>query len=170
MGGQRAAIIAILVSLIALTGGCFSASGESSSPAEGYFIVTLSVSADSLLDNLHLLNREKHELIPADGVIFQASYVKAWEGDSVFDLLHREMRQSGIHMAFRNTPLLDSSYVEAINNIYEFDAGDLSGWMFQVNGIFPGLGASQHLLNPGDSIEWIYTLDLGRDIVGYEPW
>ncbi len=32
----------------------------------------------------------------------------------------------------------DSVYVEGINNIYEFSCGEQSGWMYEVNGVYPG--------------------------------
>ena len=135
--------------------------------ADGSFTVTLSVRADTILNNMHLLRREKHELVPADGVIFPITIVRAYEGESVFDVLWREMRNAGIHMSFRNTPILNSAYITAINNLYEFDVGNLSGWMYKVNGVFPGFGASQYILSPGDVIEWVYTCDLGRDVGGH---
>lgn len=160
-------LVLALSLLLILSSGCASAQGSEDMPDEQYgFAVVLSVRVDAILDNIHLLDREMHELVPPDGVIFPAADVIAWEGESVFDVLHREMLQAGIHMAFRNTPFYDSAYITAINNIYEFDAGALSGWMYRVNGIFPGVGSSQYLLSPGDVIEWMYTLDLGRDI-GY---
>ena len=135
--------------------------------ADGSFTVTLSVRADTILDNMHLLSREKHGLVPADGVIFPPTVVRAYEGESVFNVLQREMRRGGIHMAFRNTPIYNSAYVMAINNLYEFDVGRLSGWMYKVNGQFPNFGSSRYILSPGDVIEWVYTCDLGRDIGGY---
>ena len=165
-------IIAALLSLILLTVGC--AAPQASTPAvsasTGDFTVTLSVSAETLLDSLHMLDAEMHELVPEDGILFPATQVPAYEGESVFDLLQREMRQAGIHMAARSVPIYNSSYVEAIGNIYEFDAGGLSGWMFRVNGIFPGVGSSQHMLSPGDVVEWLYTIDLGRDIGATDAW
>ncbi|MCL2674600.1 MAG: DUF4430 domain-containing protein [Defluviitaleaceae bacterium] len=130
---------------------------------DGSFTVTLSVRADMILHNMHLLDREKHELVPSDGVIFPATQVTAYEGESVFNVLQREMRRNGIHMVSRWTPIFNSAYIEAINNIYEFDVGPLSGWMYSVNGWFPTFGASRYLLSPGDIIEWVYTVDLGRD-------
>jgi len=139
-----------------------------SAPAQaGYgesFYVTLSVRCDTLLDNMHLLDSEKHELVPEDGIIFPGTLIEVWDGDSIFDILQREMRSAGIHMAFRRTPGLDSAYVEAINNLYEFDAGPLSGWMFSLNGYFLGMGASSHILEPGDVVEWLFTLDMGWDL------
>jgi hypothetical protein len=128
------------------------------------FTVTLEVRVDTILQNMHLLHADSHELVPPDGVIFPRTQVKAYAGESVFDVLQREMRHNRIHMASRFTPMFDSAYVEAINNLYEFDVGPLSGWMYRVNGWFPNFGASGYFLSPGDEIEWLYTVDLGRDL------
>ncbi|MCL1807070.1 MAG: DUF4430 domain-containing protein [Oscillospiraceae bacterium] len=133
-------------------------------PSGGTFTVTLTVRCDTLLEQLDLLDKEKHELVPADGVIVPLTTVTAVEGDSVFDLLQREMKNAKIHMAFQNTPLYNSSYIKAIHNIYEYDAGVLSGWQFSVNGLFSGVGVSQVLVQPNDRIEFHYTCDLGRDL------
>jgi hypothetical protein len=114
--------------------------GQSSDSAD--FIVTLSVRADMILYNMSLLHRDKHELVPPDGIIFPPTEVTAYEGESVFDVLQREMRNHRIHMASRFTPMFNSAYVEAINNLYEFDVGPLSGWMYSVNGWFPNFGSS----------------------------
>ena len=133
-------------------------------PPETSFYVTLSVRVDTILHNMDLLDREKHELIPTNGVIFPATRIRVEQGESVFDVLQREMRRAGIHMSSRFTPAFNSAYVEAIHNIFEFDVGPLSGWMYRVNGIFPNFGSSQYILRPDDVIEWVYTVDLGRDV------
>ncbi|MCL2456536.1 MAG: DUF4430 domain-containing protein [Defluviitaleaceae bacterium] len=127
------------------------------------FSVTIAVNVESLCDNIHLLAREKHELVPADGIIFPATIVSARPGENVFDVLKREMRNAGIHMVTRQTLGFESAYVEAINNIFEFDAGALSGWKYRANGEFPSFGASAYILQPDDFIEWIFTVDLGRE-------
>lgn len=140
--------------------------GDPQIPDDGTFTVMLTVRADTILRNMHLLDRAKHSLVPPDGVIFPATQVTVTAGENVFDVLQREMRRAGIHMAARFTPIYDSAYVMAINNLFEFDLGPLSGWMYRVNGTFPGFGATQYILRPGDVIEWLYTVDLGRDIGG----
>jgi len=131
---------------------------------DGSFTVTLSVRVDTILHNMHLLHRDKHELVPADGIIFPATQVTAYEGESVFNVLQREMRRNRIHMSSRFTPIFNSAYVEAINNLFEHDVGPLSGWMYSVNGVFPNFGSSLYTLSPDDIIEWVYTVDLGRDV------
>jgi len=135
-------------------------------PEPSSFDVTLSVRVDTILRNMDLLDREKHELIPTNGVIFPTTRIRVEQGETVFDVLQREMRRAGIHMSSRFTPAFNSAYVEAIHNIFEFDVGPLSGWMYRVNGTFPNFGSSQYILRPDDVIEWVYTVDLGRDVGG----
>ncbi|MCM3629920.1 DUF4430 domain-containing protein [Paenibacillus glycanilyticus] len=129
--------------------------------------VTLSVSAATILNNLDSFNEDKREVLPKDGMIYKAQKVTFYEGESVFDVLLREMKKNKIHMEFEMTPIYNSNYIEGINNIYEFDCGELSGWMYKVNGWFPNYGASRYALKDGDIVEWVYTCDLGRDVGGY---
>lgn len=128
------------------------------------YTCTLSVTCETILDNLDKLDPEKIELLPEDGVIFPAQEVVFYEGEAVFDVLKREMKNSKIHMEFEDTPIYNSAYIEGINNLYEFDCGELSGWMYKVNGWFPNYGCSRYALEDGDCIEWVYTCDLGRDV------
>jgi hypothetical protein len=124
----------------------------------------LSVSCLTILNNMNKLNAEKIELVPTDGIIFKAQEVTFYEGESVFNVLQREMKKHKIHMEFENTPIYNSAYIEGIHNLYEFDCGELSGWMYKVNGWFPNYGSSRYQLKQGDVIEWVYTCDLGRDV------
>lgn len=128
---------------------------------------TLSVRCDTILNNIAALDPEKVELVPTDGAIFPAAKVEFYEGESVFNVLLREMKKNKIHMEFVNTPIYNSAYIEGINNLYEFDCGELSGWMYKVNGWFPNYGCSRYQLKEGDVVEWVYTCDLGRDVGGY---
>ncbi len=128
---------------------------------------TLSVCCDTILDNISWLDPEKIELVPEDGVIFPATQVTFYEGESVFNVLLREMKKAGIHMEYVNTPMYNSAYIEGINNLYEFDCGELSGWMYKVNNWFPNYGCSRYQLKNGDVVEWIYTCNLGVDVGGY---
>ena len=127
---------------------------------------TLSVRCDTILNNMNLLDKEKVSLVPEDGVIFAQKIVTFYEGESVFNVLLREMKRNKIHMEFVNTPIYNSAYIEGIGNLYEFDCGELSGWMYKVNGWFPNYGCSRYQLKAGDKIEWVYTCDLGADVGG----
>ncbi|OXM17613.1 hypothetical protein CGZ75_12410 [Paenibacillus herberti] len=125
---------------------------------------TLSVKADTILANKDQFDEDKLELLPKDGVIYSKQKVIFEKGESVFDVLLREMKKKKIHLEFSKSSIYGSNYIEGINNIYEFDGGELSGWMYKVNGVFPNYGSSSYKLKDGDTIEWIYTLDLGRDV------
>ncbi len=125
---------------------------------------TLSVSCETILNNKDKLNPDKKDIVPEDGVIFPATEVVFYEGESVFNVLLREMKKSKIHMEFVMTPLYNSNYIEGIANLYEFDCGELSGWIYKVNGWVPNYGCSRYSLKDGDVIEWVYTCDLGRDV------
>lgn len=127
---------------------------------------TLSVRCDTVLANLDLLAVGKEEILPSDGVILAETTVAFTEGESVFQLLEREMKAHQIPMEFVNPPLYQSAYIEGIANLYEFDCGELSGWMYRVNGWFPNYGCSRYRLKDGDKVEWVYTCDLGADVGG----
>lgn len=127
---------------------------------------TLSVRCDTILSNIGYLDEKKEGIVPADGVIFEQRTVTFYEGESVFNLLTREMKKNKIHLEFVNTPIYNSAYIEGIANLYEFDCGELSGWMYKVNGWFPNYGCSRYQLKEGDTVEWVYTCDLGKDVGG----
>ncbi len=124
----------------------------------------LSVRCDTILENIDWLDSEKVELVPEDGVIFKKQTVTFYEGESVFNILLREMKKNKIHMEFVNTPIYNSVYIEGINNLYEFDCGELSGWVYKVNEWFPNYGCSRYQLKQDDVVEWVYTCDLGIDV------
>ncbi len=131
------------------------------------YTATLSVRCDTILDNIDWLDPEKIELVPEDGLIFPATQVSFYEGESVLNVLQREMKKAKIHMEFENTPIYNSAYIEGINNLYEFDCGELSGWMYKVNDWFPNYGVSRYKLEQGDLVEFVYTCDFGRDVGGH---
>ncbi len=127
---------------------------------------TLSVRCDSLLNNMSLLSEGKREIVPADGIIFPETSVEFFEGESVFNVLVRELKKKKIHIEFVTTPMYNSAYIEGISNIYEFDCGDNSGWLYKVNGKSPGCGSSQYIIKDNDKIEWIYSVNFSSGAVG----
>ena len=128
---------------------------------------TLSVRCDTILDNIDWLDSEMNDLIPEEGIILAEQTVPFYEGESVFNLLVREMKRNKIHLEFVNTPIYNSAYIEGIANIYEFDCGELSGWIYKGNDWAPNYGCSRYQLKEGDRVEWVYTCDLGIDVRSY---
>lgn len=127
---------------------------------------TLSISCATILDNMGWLDPDKKELVPSDGWILKPTQVTFYEGESVFNVLLRTCKQNKIHMEYKDTPIYNSAYIEGIHNLYEFDCGDLSGWMYKVNDWFPNYGCSRYQLRDGDVIAWVYTCNLGYDVGG----
>ena len=125
---------------------------------------TLRIDCATILDNMDDLDPDKRELVPEDGVILEAVTVGFNDGDSVYDILLRELRARGIHVEASFVPAFNSAYIEGINNIYEFDCGYSSGWEYCVNGEFPGFGCSSYYPEEGDEIQFRYTCDMGADI------
>ena len=137
--------------------------------AEPSATCTISISCAVLLENPELCSSEKRELLPEDGWILAPVSVSFEQGESVFDLLLRTCRDQGILLEFENTPLYGSAYIEGIGNLYEFDAGSQSGWMYEVNGWYPNTGCSGYFLQDGDVVCWRYTCNRGYDIGGGPP-
>lgn len=139
---------------------------QSVTPGEETGTCTVSISCGTLLDAQDSLDPEKRELVPEDGWLLEPESVTFRQGESVFDVLLRVTREHKLHMEYTNTPLYNSAYIEGIGNLYEFDCGELSGWMYSVNGWFPNYGCSRYQLQDGDVVEWVYTCDLGDDVGG----
>lgn len=127
---------------------------------------TISISCRTALDNVKKLEPAKAAILPSDGWILSPVTVSFEAGESVFDLLKRVCREQKIPMEFSWTPIYNSAYIEGIYNLYEFDCGSTSGWMYSVNGVFPNYGCSAYEIKNGDVITWQYTCNLGNDIGG----
>lgn len=125
---------------------------------------TISIDCKTILDNLDNLRSSKTDYVPADGWILYKSTVEFDDGDTVFDILKRVTKAAGIQMESKWTPMYNSYYIEGINQLYEFDCGDQSGWMYSVNGWYPNYGCSSYEVKDGDKIEWRYTCSLGSDV------
>ena len=121
---------------------------------------SLTIRCDDILKHPDSLVTSKKELVPADGIILSEQMVAFSLGESVFDVLKRELQSRKIQFEFTTTPMYQSAYIEGIANLYEFDYGDTSGWMYAVNGREPTYGCSQYKLEPGDKVVFFYRCSL----------
>ncbi len=124
----------------------------------------LTVRCDTLSGNMDSIAPEKIHLLPEGGLILPEIELEFSEGETAFDVLERELKNRNIHFEFTYNPMYESVYIEGIGNLYEFDAGNLSGWIYRVNGKTPSVGCSQYKLESGDKIEFLYTCNMGRDL------
>ena len=75
---------------------------------------TLLVECSTILNNMGDLTEGKESLVPSDGIIYGPATVVFYEGESVYDVLLREMQNNRIHMEAEFTPMYNSAYVEGI--------------------------------------------------------
>ena len=124
---------------------------------------TFVIECKTILDNKDKLKKGLEKYVPDDAVIFSKT-VGFDSGESVYDILRRICDENGIQMEASYTPAFNSYYVEGINNLYEFDCGQGSGWMYSVNGVFPNYGCSSYKPASNDKIAFRYTCELGYDL------
>ena len=131
--------------------------------------ITISIRCDTVLDNWAQLddNLKYEKYVPQSGIILDDYVMVLRKDDTVYDVLNRAARHHKIQMECVYSANYGSIYVQGINQLYEFSCGELSGWMYKVNGVFPNYGCSKYTLKNGDVVEWVYTCDLGRDVGGY---
>lgn len=151
-----AAVVIVLVTNISSPEEYYS--GEKKHKENAIGTVTMEIRCDTIAG--------KAENIPADGVILAPTAFDIEAGDTVFDILTEAAQTYGIQV--ENTGSSGGShgmvYIAGINYIYEFDFGDLSGWVYHVNGITPSRNCGEYVLSDGDKIEWLYTCELGHDL------
>lgn len=122
--------------------------------------VTLTIRCDTIV------RKSDSQYIPADGVILPETEFDIEDGDSVYDILVEAAKKFEIQVENEGSDLgaHGMTYISGINYLYEFDFGDLSGWIYHVNGVSPSVSCGDYELKDGDLIEWLYTCDLGNDL------
>ena len=123
--------------------------------------VTIAISCKTAINN-GLNKKPGFSHLPSNGIILQNMKVEFNEGDTVFDILVKVTRKKGIHMEYRGSG--SNTYIEGINNLYEFDGGSNSGWMYSVNGAYPNYGVGAYKVKSSDVIKFNYTCNLGADL------
>ena len=161
---KRVAKVLMLVLVLSLLWGCGSTADVADTNGDGKLSCTLEIRCDVLLDNLDGLTGEKAALVPEDGVILAVTEVEFEGGESVVDVFRRCLREEKIHFEYVDATAYGSAYVEGIANLYEFDCGPQSGWVFGVNGVHQGIGCSAYTLADGDAVVFNYTCDLGVNV------
>jgi hypothetical protein len=89
------------------------------------------------------------------GAILAPTKVEFKEGQTVYDILLQTTKKHGIQIETRGSGA--TAYVEGIDNIYEFDYGVKSGWVFELNGVSLTKSIGTMIVKDGDTIECYYT-------------
>ena len=90
---------------------------------------------------------------------------------TVYDVFKQVLTANNI--TWRESAKLGTVYIESLNkdgvDLGEFDNGNLSGWMYTLNGTHPDLGVAQQFLEKGDRIVFHYTDDYTKE-EGSDKW
>ena len=124
--------------------------------------VTFTIRCDTAVNNGMDKEAKWAGIVPSSGCILPVTTMEFEEGETVFDLLCTIRDTYKLQMEYTGTN--GGQYIQGINNLYEFDGGRWSGWMYCVNGWYPNYGCGQYVVKSGDVIEWNYTCDLGLDL------
>ena len=84
------------------------------------------------------------------------------EGETVYDILMEAVVKNKLQM--ETSGAKGSEYVVGINNIYSQAYGDMSGWLFYLNGEMAMTSMAQCKLKPNDKIEILYSTNFGEDL------
>lgn len=97
-----------------------------------------------------------------DGIILNAEYLELSRDCTAGDATKLACQ---IHSIVLDSEV--SSYglfVKGISGVENGMFGDMSYWLFKVNGETPEVGADYVILNDGDLVEWVYTCNGGEDL------
>lgn len=97
------------------------------------------------------------------GVILPKTEYGISKDQTAYDILVEACAENKIHL--ETNGIDEYAYVEGINHIYEFDKGELSGWMYYVNKESPSVSCGSFVLSDNDAISFIYSTQMGSDIV-----
>lgn len=138
-------------------------SAESAPPKKYDYTCLFEIECRTILSNMDKLSKDKKECVPNDGVLFSAE-TSFDKGESVYDILKRVCDENGIQLETSYSPAFATRYIEGIGNLYEFDCGTASGWMYTVNGEYMNYGCSSCIVSDGDKIAIRYTCNMGNDL------
>lgn len=126
--------------------------------------VTVLAECSTVLSHMDIIDPAVNppEVVPEDGVIITRCEVSLPEGATAFDALAAAARKQRVRVDYTGSAY--GTYVRGIGYVTEFGFGELSGWMYTVNGEFPDVSVSDRVLGSGDVVEFRYTCDLGRDV------
>ena len=136
---KTVALLAAAALVLCLFAGCAGSSGPADDAAG---TCTLSISCASVLDHMDDLTEGKAELIPEDGWMIAPTELTFGEGESVLEMLQRELQSRNMHFEVEGSGA--NAYVTGIGNLYQMDCGEMSGWTLYVNGEYPEIGFGRY--------------------------
>ncbi len=133
---------------------------------------TLTISAENASYNRDMLSESASstDIVPEDGIILDSFTFDIYEDESCYEAIKRVLQDLKMQVEFVGDQESVSAYVKGLNNLYEKDAGDQSGWFYSVNNILPSVGMNHYYLKDGDSARIDYSLNYGEDLLHFLEW
>lgn len=91
------------------------------------------------------------------GIILPATKISVKDGDTILQVLLHATSSHSPKLQVDYTGSGAMAYVQGIDNIYEFDYGAKSGWLFKQNGVSLTKSVGATKIKAGDRIECYYT-------------
>lgn len=109
------------------------------------------------------LDARKRDILPEDGVMLDVP-VDFAEGQTAWDAFLTAAQSAKLH--YESDGSGESAYLIGIGNLYTGDAGDQSGWVFEVNGAPPDVGCGRWPLADGDELTFRFVADFHAYFAG----
>ncbi|MGL6174320.1 MAG: DUF4430 domain-containing protein [Cellulosilyticaceae bacterium] len=83
-------------------------------------------------------------------------------GETVLDATLRVLEENNI--PFEVAGFGKDAYILSINGIAQYEKGPQSRWLYNIDGEYPPTSPAEYYLKEDQRLEWIYTVDGGKDI------
>ncbi len=153
---QKTGIFLCLLALIAFAGCSFRSTDIKEAKTQKCSVAVL---CDEALKKPELLGEEKAALLPENGELLNLPQVEFKDGETAFSILLHQLQTKKIHYDYETLAGTNIRYISAVGNLYEFDCGPTSGWIYTVNGAYPDCSADAYEVKDGDKIEWKYITE-----------
>ena len=92
-------------------------------------------------------------------IILSLTEVGLYKDETVLDVLIRAARENNFQLDYSGIGA--TAYVKGIDNLYEFDYGAQSGWIYLVDSYdgTPGVSSGAFALSDNDLVDWIYVTE-----------
>lgn len=154
-------ILALCLAILMLT--AFAGCQKTATKDENSVSCTFTINA-SLAAKNEELDKDVAALLKDDGMLANAKSITVKKGTNAGDAFKAFCKENNIVLNSEDGEY--GLFVKGIGGLDNGACGEMSYWLFKVNGEFSDVGAGSVTVNEGDAFEWIFTCDGGAD-VGY---
>lgn len=119
----------------------------------------VTISCEAAVERYGELPEQKQSLMPKDGIFLQSEKVILAGKGTALDALRDACDRKEILFELDGSAALGTEYIIGIGQLYQFDIGAESGWLYSVNGESPNVGAGGYEVQEGDEIVFYYITE-----------